>query len=464
MGEIVRYIESMRTITIAISVCLLGATARPPVRPPTTARPPVRPTADTSWVSHAALYEVFVRDFSPSGDFKGVVKGLDRIEASGANVIWLMPIYPVGVLNHKGTLGSSYAVRDYHGINKDYGNARDFQALVRAVHARGMKIILDWVPNHTAWDNVWMREHKDYYHTNARGEVEVPRDQDGKLTDWTDVAQLEYKNPALRRAMIDAMKWWLTTYDIDGFRVDAAGFVPDSFWIEAVPALRAAVPRPILLLAEWGDLKFHRFGFDLTYSWDSYSHLKAVWKGASADSFIQHEVADLQAMPAGGERLRFTTNHDETAWDQPPIVLFGGAAGARAAFVAAALLPGRPLLYNGQEVESPQHLPLFEKQPVAWAQADTIAPRAFYRRVVHIADSDSMFVSGQFKPVATDAPQDVIAYGRGGAVVLVNARNKAVKVTVKDFSVNGARDLLTDGKMSGDTVSLGAYGAAVLEQ
>ncbi len=431
----------------------------------TTAPAAAQQTAsDTSWVSRAAIYEVFVRDFSPSGDFKGVTKGLDRIQASGANVVWLMPIYPVGFLNHKGELGSSYAVRDYHGINMDYGTAQDFRELVRAVHARGMKIILDWVPNHSAWDNVWMRDHKDYYHHNARGEIEVPRDPDGKLTDWTDVAQLEYKNPALRRAMIDAMKWWLQTYDIDGFRVDAAGFVPDSFWVEAVPALRAAVQRRILLLAEWGDLKMHRFGFDLTYSWDSYGRLKAVWKGAPADSFVAREVADMQAMPPGGARLRFTTNHDETAWDQPPITLFGGAAGARAAFVAAALLPGRPLLYNGQEVEDTQHLGLFVKEPVAWAQPDTIAPRAFYRRVLHIADTDSAFLYGQLKPVETDAEQDVIAYGRAGAVVLVNARNRAVKVTVKDFAVSGARDLLTDGRVSGDTVTLGAYGVAILKR
>jgi len=473
MSEILRYIESMRTIMLAVSTWLFGATA-PTAPTASTARPrpsgsplgPDRPTAafDTSWISHAAIYEVFVRDFSSSGDFKGVIQGLNRIQASGASVIWLMPIYPPGVLNHKGTLGSSYAVRDYHGINKDYGSAKDFQALVQAVHARGMKIILDWVPNHTAWDNVWIKDHKDYYHQNERGEIEVPRDPAGSLTDWTDVAQLEYKNPALRQAMIDAMKWWLVTYDIDGFRVDAAGFVPDTFWVEAVPALRAAVHKPILLLAEWGDLKFHRFGFDLTYSWDSYSRLKAVWKGAPADSFVTREAADLSTMPPGGARLRFTTNHDETAWDQPPIVLFGGASGARAAFVAAALLPGRPLLYNGQEVESPQHLPLFERDPVAWNQADTITPRAFYKRVLRIADTDSMFLSGQFGPVATDAPKDVIAYSRGGAVVLVNARNRALKVTVSGFAVNGARELLTDGRMAGDTVSLAPYGAAVLER
>src|SRR5712692_1283055 len=172
----------------------------------------------------------------------------------------------------------------------------------------------------------------------------------------------------------------------------------------------------------------------------------------------------MNAMPPQGARLRFSTNHDETAWDQPPITLFGGSAGARAAFVAAALLPGRPLLYNGQEVEDTQHLGLFVKEPVAWAQADTLRSRSFYRMVLHIADTDSAFLSGPLVPVETNAPSDVIAYARGGAVVLVNARNHAVKVRMPGFQVSGAKDLLTNATLSGDTVSLAPYGAVVLER
>ena len=419
---------------------------------------------DTAWVRRCAIYEVFVRDFSSSGDFTGVTRGLDRIRSTGANVIWLMPIYPVGVLNHKGPLGSSYAVRDYRGINPAYGTAADFRALVRAVHARGMKLILDWVPNHTAWDNVWIKEHPDFYVRNEHGEISVPRDPDGKLTDWTDVAQLDYKNPELRRMMIATMQWWLTEYGIDGFRVDAAGFVPDAFWREAVPTLRATVPRPILLLAEWGDLKMHGFGFDLTYAWDSYGRLKAVWAGAPAVKFVTDELTDMQAMPRGGMRMRFTTNHDETAWDKPPITLFGGAAGARAAYVAMTLLPGRPLLYNGQEVESPQHLGLFVRDSIAWGQPDTAASRAFYRRVLHIADTDSAFLSGAIAQVETSSASDVIAYARGNTLVLVNARSRAVSTTVRGFDVKGARDLLTDRVQRSDTLSLPAYGAVVLER
>jgi len=419
---------------------------------------------DTSWVHHSALYEVFVRDFSPTGDFRGVTDGLDRIEASGANVLWLMPIYPVGVLNHKGDLGSSYAVRDYRAINPDYGTAADFQALVRAVHQRGMKLILDWVPNHTAWDNPWIKSHPDFYARDERGEITVPRDDNGNLTDWTDVAQLDYRNPELCHAMIAAMSYWLEEFGIDGFRVDVAGFVPDTFWRKAVPALRATAGRPILFLAEWGDLKMHRLGFDLTNCWDAYSRLKAVWRGAPANSFLPRELEDMRAMPPGGMRMRFTTNHDETAWDKPPVTLFQGPAGARAAFVAAALLPGRPLLYDGQEVESPQQLGLFVRDSIVWGQSDTTAARAFYSRVLHVAETDSAFLSGDLRNIETTAPADVISYGRRNAAVFVNARPHAVKIGVTGFAVDGAHDLLSDQVQHGDTVALPAYGALVLER
>jgi len=443
----------MRKPLIAVAACLaLAASAVAQTAP------------DTSWVRRSVIYEVFVRDFSPSGDLEGVVRGLDRIQSAGANVIWLMPIYPIGVQNRKGPLGSPYAVRDYHAINPDFGRPAALRALVTAVHARGMKLLLDWVPNHSAWDNRWVQEHPGFYVRNERGEITVPRDDQGRLTDWTDVAQLDYKNPALRRAMIAAMRWWLDQYGIDGFRVDAAGFVPDAFWREAVPALRAAVRRPILLLAEWGDLKMHRFGFDLTYSWDSYSRLKAVWKGASAASFLPRELDDMGAMPPGGRRLRFTTNHDETAWDSPPVTLFGGPAGARAAYVLMALLPGRPLLYDGQEVESPQKLGLFVRDTVAWAQPDSGTIRAFYRRVLQLVLSDSSVVAGDFRPLETNAADDVIAYARGGAVVLVNTRNHAVAVVVTGVNVNGTRDRLTDRAQASDTVALAPYGAVVLER
>jgi len=332
------------------------------------------------------------------------------------------------------------------------------------VHARGMKLILDWVPNHTAWDHVWVRAHPDFYVRDDSGGLTVPRDEQGKPTNWTDVAQLDYRHAPLRREMIATMRYWLEEFGIDGFRVDVAGFVPDDFWREAVPALRGAVRRPILLLAEWGDLRMHRLGFDLTYGWDGYSRLKSVWgtSGDSAVTFVRTELVDRRAMPAGGMRLRFTTNHDETAWDNPPVIRFDGAAGARAAFVAMALLPGRPLIYNGQEVESPQQLGLFVREAVVWDRPAAARARAFYRQVLALARSQR---AGELAAVETSAPREVIAYRRGNVVVLVNARPHGVRVAVTGggLPMHRARDLLSGRTLRGDTIALPAYGAMVLQ-
>lgn len=418
---------------------------------------------DTSWVTRAALYEVFVQDFSPVGTFKGVTEGLDRIQSSGADVVWLMPIHPIGTLNRKGALGSPYAAKDYRAINPAYGGEADFRALVKAVHARGMKVVLDWVPDHTSADHPWVKQHPDFYIKDEKGQPSVPREPGGKLTDWTDVLQLDYRNPALRREMIATMRYWLEGFDLDGFRVDVAGYVPYDFWREATPQLRSAVPRPILLLAEWDDPEMHRIGFDLTYSWKSYDRLKEVWKGAPASTFIKGELTEMQAMPRGGMRMRFTTNHDLTAWDDPPVTIFGRGAGARAAFVAAALLPGRPLLYNGQEVESPQKLALFEREAVAWKQPGGDQARAFYAKVLHLARTEPALLAGDLITVETSAPDDVIAYRRGDLVVLANARPRSLRVTVSGVDVAGARDLLSDATQPGKTIALPAHGAVVLK-
>jgi len=437
------------------------------------ARPPVALRAQTSatglapgasWVARCALYEVNVRDFSPTGDLKGVTRGLGRIQASGANVIWLMPIYPVGVADRKGTLGSPYAVRDYMAIDSAFGTPADLRALVRAAHARGLKVILDWVPDHTSPDNVWIAEHPDFYVHDDSGRPAVPRDLQGHPTDWTDTRQLDYHSPALRAAMIAALRHWLVDYDLDGFRQDVAHFIPLDFWREANAALRTAVRRPILLLAEAGGLGMHTAGFDLTYSWDGYARLKAVWKGGPAYTLVPAEIADERAMPAGGMRMRFTTNHDETAWDNPPVILFGGSAGARAAFVAAALLPGRPLIYDGQEVESPQKLGLFERDSIVWNQPHAAEARAFYRAVIGLARKDRTFVADSLRPVGISDSTDVIGYRRGSALVLVNARDQEVRFTVTGFAVAGARDLLTRRRVRGDTLTLPAYGELVLER
>jgi glycosidase len=418
---------------------------------------------DTSWVGHSALYEVFVQDFSARGDFRGVIEGLARIQATGANVVWLMPIHPIGVKNRKGTLGSPYAALDYKGINPSYGSAADLKALVQAAHARGMKVILDWVPDHTSPDNPWVRDHPDFYFKNDQGEPSVPRDKDGKLTDWDDVVQLDYGNPALRREMTATMRWWLEEFSLDGFRVDVAGFIPYDYWRELIPVLRSAVPRQILMLAEWDDPELIRCGYDLIYAWDPYHMLKKIWKGAPARELVELEVADRRAMPPGGMRMRFSTNHDLTAWDDPPTALFSAGAGTRAAFTAMALLPGRPLLYNGQEVESPQKLPLFERMEVVWNQPGGAEALAFYRRVIDLARTEPALLGTDLAGLETSAPDDVIAYRRGNLAILVNARARPVRLTVAGLRVDGALDLLTKRALKGRAIALPPYGVVVLK-
>lgn len=441
----------IRTFRIAaLSLLVWGCAASP--------RAPAEPKMSAGWIQRAAIYEVFTRDFSPAGNFRGVMDGLDRIQASGANVIWLMPIHPIGVRNRKPPLGSSYSVTDYRAINPDYGTAQDFRALIEAAHRRGMKLIIDWVPNHTAWDHVWTRTAPHRYTRDERGELSVPRDNDGKLTDWTDVADLDYSNADLRQAMTADMLYWLDEYDIDGFRVDVAGMVPDSYWREAVPQLRAG-RKPILLLAEWGELKMHELGFDLSYGWDAYGKLKAVWRGAPASEFVEREVEESRIMPRRGGRLRFTTNHDETAWDVPPITLFGGSAGARAAFVAMALLPGTPMLYNGQEVESPEKLGLFVKEPIVWNQPDAERSRAFYRSIMRLSRTDD-FIGGDLAALPVTAGHDVIAYRRANIFVLVNTRPRAITFTIEGAA--GKRDMLSGAVQADNNVLLQPYGYLIL--
>lgn len=412
-------------------------------------------------LSRGTIYEVFVRNFSTTGDFRGLIDNLDRIAAAGADIVWLMPIQPIGEVNRKGPFGSPYSIRNYRAINPDFGTAEDFRELVHAVHGRGMRLIIDWVPNHTAWDHEWVTTHPHRYTRDEAGNMTVPRDNDGKLTDWTDVVELDYTNADTRRAMIDDMRWWLEQYGIDGFRVDVAGMVPDEFWREALPALRGA--GATVLLAEWGDPRMHELGFDLTYGWDSYHRLKATWRGEPAGDFVAAEINELATFTAPGLRLRFTTNHDETAWDAPPVTLFGSPAGARAAYVAMALLPGTRLIYNGQDVESDQQLGLFVQEYVDWERQGAAEARDFYRSVNDLARTHPAFAGTDVEEVTTSAPADVIAYRRGTVIVLVNARPQPVDVEVSAPGVAGARDLLGRNGPTGVRIRLEAHGFRVLE-
>ena len=319
-----------------------------------------RPSAD--WVRDAVIYEVYLRSFSPEGTFQGLERRLDDLRGLGVTVLWLMPIHPVGRARRKGALGSPYAIADYYAVNPEFGTLEDFESLLRAAHERGMKLIIDLVANHTAWDNPLVHEHPDWFSRDKRGEIRSP------LDDWTDVAQLGYGAPGLRRYMTEMMLYWVRDIGVDGFRCDVAGMVPTDFWDHARKELEAV--KPVMMLAEDDQPAQHLRAFDLTYDWRTYQALGRLRAGklrpASIDTILTNERLDF---PTGSLRLRFSSNHDLCAWHRPGMERYGPAA-ARAAAVLTFTLPGVPLIYNGQEAGNRRRLHLFERAPIDWNADD----------------------------------------------------------------------------------------------
>ena len=240
----------------------------------------------TNWVDNATIYELNVRQFSEKGDFNSILPHLNRIKQMGIKIIWLMPIYPIGLKNRKGTLGSYYSIKNYKAINSEFGNNQDFKNLVDSIHALDMKIIIDWVPNHTAFDNQWAIDNKEWYTLDSIGNLQPPIG-----TDWWDVADLNYENTEMRMAMIDALLYWVNKYNIDGYRCDVASWVPDDFWADAIDTLKTT--KDVFMLAEAEGKNMHDAGFDMTYNW-SYMHVSnEIAKGnltlSSLDSLLNIE-------------------------------------------------------------------------------------------------------------------------------------------------------------------------------
>lgn len=333
---------------------------------------PARPSAD--WVRDAVVYCAYLRSASPEGTFKGLEQRLDEIRDLGATVIWLLPIHPVGEKNRKGTLGSPYAVRDYYETNPEFGSLDDFKSLLAATHERGMKLIIDLVINHTAWDNPLIAEHSEWYQRGKDGGIRM-------AADWTDVAQLDYSKPELRAWMEAMMLYWVRDVGIDGFRCDVAGMVPQDFWTGVRAKLDAV--KPVLMLAEDDNPAQHLASFDLTYDWDTYDALDTLPTGETKAAAIADVVTTERLdYPRGSLRMRFTCNHDKNAWVKPAAERLG-PEGQRLAAVLAFALPGVPMIYNGQEVGSPQVLPLFERVAIDWSK-DPHAMRPLYRELAKL--------------------------------------------------------------------------------
>ncbi len=369
--------------------------------------------ASQDWVKDAVIYEIFERQYSQKGDFNSITKDLERLQNLGVTVLWLMPLHPIGREKAKGTVGSPYAAKDYYQINPDYGTKADLQKLVTEAHTRGMKVIIDIVANHTAWDSVMMKNPAFYTHDKS-GKIIPP------VPDWADVADLNYDNPELRKYMTEMLKSWIRDYDLDGFRCDVAGFVPTDFWENARTELEKIKPN-IVMLAEWNSPDLLVKAFDLDYSWSLHSALTEVLQGAKPASGIRKVWEEDKAkFPRNTLHMRFSDNHDE----RRAIARFG-EKGALAAQALAFMLDGVPLVYNGMEngdtTESGAPA-LFEKLPIFWQFAERRPefPK-FYKAMIDLRKNSVALRRGDLTWLKNSDESKVLTFSRksGAEEILV---------------------------------------------
>jgi len=382
------------------------------------------PSADAAfypaWSRDAVIYEINVRQFTPEGTFAALERHLPRLDSLGVDILWLMPVQPIGIKNRKGGLGSYYSIRDYTAVNPEHGTEADFRRFVDAAHRQGMRVILDWVANHTSHDHPWTEQHKEWYTLRADGTISNPLNQDGTETDWTDVAELNYGSPEMRRAMLAEMRWWIDTMKVDGFRADVAWGVPLDFWAEVRREMTAAKP-DVFLLAEAEDPRLHQY-FHATYTWEGHHLLNEVAQGKKGAAELDRYFARQDSLYApGAYRMTFTSNHDENSWQGTEFERMG--ANHLAAFVLSATQERSiPLLYTGQEVSMNKRLRFFDKDTVDWS-GPSLAP--FYRAMFELKERQPALHNGPWggeqAALRTDGGERVYAFTRtkGANTVLV---------------------------------------------
>lgn len=311
------------------------------------------------WVKNATLYELNIRQFSDEGSFKAIEQQLPRLKKMGIDIIWLMPVHPIGETHRKGSLGSYYSVKDYYGVSPEFGSEQDFRNLVSAIHQQGMYVIVDWVANHTSWDNEIVAQHPEWYRKSRKDTFQSTR-----WRDYDDIIELDYSHQELREYMTEALKFWVREYDIDGYRCDIASFVPIDFWENVRSELDAI--KPVFMLAEAEDRELHRKAFDATYNWTLWNILHQIaLNERSVKTLTEAYIAEhVSIFPKEGIRLNFIDNHDKNSWEGNPYSNFGDALNAATVFTV--MMDGMPLVYNGQEAGQNRSLEFFEKDPVQW--------------------------------------------------------------------------------------------------
>ena len=357
------------------------------------------------WSKNAVMYEVNVRQYTPEGTFKAFETHLARLKEMGVDILWFMPIYPISEKNRKGGLGSYYSIRDYKATNPEFGTMDDFKALVTQAHQMGFKVMLDWVGNHSGWDNQWIVDHKDWYTQDSLGNVIPPN------PDWHDVADLNYDNKGLRHAMLDAMKFWVKDVNIDGYRCDYAGGVPSDFWETARKALDSI--KPVFMLAENQDqMDLMNKAFNINYGWSFHHMMNDVAQGKkTAQSIDSLLILTASTYPKNTYSLQFTSNHDENSHNGTEYERLGEAVKTMA--VMTFTVPGMPLIYTGQEAGLNKRLLFFDKDSVDWSNLEM---QQFYKRLIQLKKVQPALwngaAGGQLTIVPTTMPKKVLAFTR----------------------------------------------------
>lgn len=409
----------------------------------------------------ASIYQVNIRAFSEEGTLQGVIDRIDYIESLGVNVLYLMPIYPVGVERSAGGLGSPYAIRDYKAVNPEFGDLEDLRLLVEEAHERDMAVILDFVANHTAWDSEWITDHPEYYQQDEEGNIIIPPG-----TNWNDVAQLNYENSDLREAMIDAMSYWVYNANIDGFRMDAADYVPSSFWNEAVPTIRDIKDQDLIMFAEGGRTDHLSAGFDYIFGFRYFDALKEVFIDGAPVTELQHANAELYTNVYDDSKrvVKYVTNHDVNLSDGTPQELFGGNDGSLAAFVVAAYQKSVPMIYNGQAIGFNERLEFFSRDPIDWNNVNEEMLQE-YRQIIEFRNASEAIRRGELKNYSSD---DVAVFtmeqGDETVLVLSNLRNRQVSYILPAVFTNTEwSNAFNDSSVSlGEQVTLEPFSYLVL--
>jgi glycosidase len=378
------------------------------------------PYAGVPATKDMVIYEVNIRTYTP-GTFAGATARLDSIKALGVNVIWLMPINPIGVLK---SIGSPYCVKDYNGVNAEFGTLTDLHNYIDKAHSLGMAVIMDWVANDTSWDNAWT-SNKSWYLQDGNGNIIYPPG-----TNYTDVAALNYNSVPMRTAMIRAMKYWIFTANIDGYRCDFADNIPGDFWTQALDTLSTIKTHKLIYLAEGTKSSEISSGFQIDYAFSYYSTLKGVYAGTQAPSSIfTTNSTEIGSIPATGTKMRYITNHDDASSDGSTLKVYNGKQGALAAFVVAAYMDGIPMVYDSQEVGYPGAINFFTDVPVDYtANPDIVAA---YKQILAFRAAHEAVKTGTLTQYNDPA---VIAFektsGTDDVLILVNVTNSAVNFTV----------------------------------